>query len=122
MEVESRADKIIDREAATGIDPKDIQKRLYEQFGENNPLGQIFRKRFGTGLQGVTSRVQAARVTKANEVWGNLKGLNLDESNLKTILDNMGYQPSNPIYKQVLASNTAYQKERTNAVLFGTLC
>ena len=115
MEIESRADKIIDREAATGIDPKDIQKRLFEQFGENNPLGQIFRKRFGTGLQGVTSRVQAARVTKANEVWGNLKGLNLDESNLKTILDNMGYKSSNPIYKQVLASNTAYQNEKTEA-------
>ena len=115
MEVESRADEIIDREAATGIDPKDIQKRLFEQFGPNNPLGQIFRKRFGTGLQGVTSRVQAARVTKANEVWGNLKGLNLDESNLKTILDNMGYKSSNPIYKQVLASNTAFQKEKTEA-------
>ena len=115
MEIESRADKIIDREAATGIDPKDIQKRLFEQFGENNPLGKIFRKRFGTGLQGVTSRVQAARVTKANEVWGNLKGLNLDESNLKTILDNMGYKSSNPIYKQVLASNTAFQKEKTEA-------
>lgn len=115
MEIESRADKIIDREAATGIDPKDIQKRLFEQFGENNPLGQIFRNRFGTGLQGVTSRVQAARVKKANEVWGNLKGLNLDESNLKTILDNMGYKSNNPIYKQVLASNTASQKERTAA-------
>ena len=54
-------------------------------------------------------------MTKANEVWGNLKGLNLDESNLKTILDNMGYKSSNPIYKQVLASNTAFQKEKTEA-------
>ena len=46
---------------------------------------------------------------------GKSKGLNLDESNLKTILDNMGYKSSNPIYKQVLASNTAYQNEKTEA-------